>query len=123
MMQKIQKSLFQIQLFSFFCPCGHLMGYHLPNVDNRGHLANYHLPNFVHVFIERPLDCQKIIKTQSKNFLVSYLITKSIEPPYTLAQEATLALTQATPMQKKEDILTMPMILFLILSHCELKKF
>ena len=42
-------------LFSFvFCPRGHLMDYHLPNVDNRGHLANYHLPHFVHVVIERP---------------------------------------------------------------------
>ena len=41
-------------IFPFFCPRGHLMGYHLPNVDNHGHLANYHLPNFVHVVIEQP---------------------------------------------------------------------
>ena len=51
---KIQKSLFQIQFPPFFCPPGHLMDYHLPNVDNCGHLANYHLPHFVHVVIEQP---------------------------------------------------------------------
>ena len=38
-----------------FCPRGHLVDYHLPNMDNRGHLANYHLPHFVHVVIEQPL--------------------------------------------------------------------
>ena len=41
--------------FHFFCPCGHLLDYPLPNVDNCGHLVNHHLPYFVHVVIERPL--------------------------------------------------------------------
>ena len=33
---------------------GHLMDYHLPNMDNCGHLTNYHLLHFVHVVIEHP---------------------------------------------------------------------
>ena len=51
---EIKKSLFKIQIFPIFYPRGHLMDYHLPNMDNRGHLANYHLPHFVHVVIEQP---------------------------------------------------------------------
>ena len=43
-------------IFVGFHPRGHLMDYHLPNMDNRGHLANYHLPHFVHVVIEQPLN-------------------------------------------------------------------
>ena len=45
-------AIFAPFLFAF-CPRGHLMDYHLPNVNNCGHLANYHLPHFVHVVIER----------------------------------------------------------------------
>ena len=56
---KIQKRFFltlsnKVPFFVDFCPRGHLMDYHLPNVDNRGHLATYHLPPFVHVVIEQP---------------------------------------------------------------------
>jgi hypothetical protein len=61
MMQKFKNNFFN-SIFAIygsflfvFCPRGHLMDYHLPNVDNRGHLVNYHLPHFVHVVIERPL--------------------------------------------------------------------
>ena len=56
--EKIQKAKIQNFFFPFlvgFCPRGHLMDYHLPNMDNRGHLADYHLPRFVHVVIEQPL--------------------------------------------------------------------
>ena len=54
---KLQKPLFQTNFFQFifgFCPRGHLIDYHLPNVDNRGHLTNYYLPHFIHAVIERP---------------------------------------------------------------------
>ena len=59
--------------FHLFCPCGHLMDYPLPNVDNCGHLVNHHLPHFVHVVIERPLITQSIVCATVDSHCLEYL--------------------------------------------------
>ena len=68
--RKFKKISLSNSVFPIFCPCGHLMDYHLPNVDNCGHLANYHLPHFVHVVIEQPLDKKRFKINQTKNILL-----------------------------------------------------